>query len=256
MVQQLAIEPNAIAANAWVPCPQDSMIHSSAAKTDILLRAERLTKVHPDGNVTALADVNLSIGRGEFTAIMGPSGSGKSTLLQILGLLDTPTSGEVYFESQPVSRMRHTDRVRAEKIGFVFQSFHLLPMLTALENVQVPMFEGRLAPRDRARKAAELLAQAGIAHRAHHLPHSMSVGERQRVAIARSLANDPILLLTDEPTGSLDTKTGQDIMGLFRDLHGRMGMTIVLVTHDAVVAEGAERLIRIRDGRIESDECR
>jgi len=256
MGQQLVIEPDAQAATARLACTDDIMTQSAGADGDELLRAERLTKIYSDGNVAALTDVSLSIRRGEFAAIMGPSGSGKSTLLAILGLLDTPTSGEVYFDNQPTSRMRHTDRVRAEKIGFVFQSFHLLPMLTALENVQVPMFEGPLGPRERTAKAAKLLAQAGIAHRAHHLPQSMSVGERQRVAIARALANDPMLLLTDEPTGSLDSKTGEEILDLFVDLHSRLGMTIVLVTHDAHVAERATRLIRIRDGRIESDEAR
>ena len=232
------------------------MTNSALRAGDELLRTEGLSKIYADGKVAALTDVNLSIRRREFTAIMGKSGSGKSTLLQILGLLDAPTSGEVYFESRPVSQMRHTDRVRAEKIGFVFQSFHLLPVLTALENAQVPMFESALRPRERAAKAGQLLAMAGIAHRAGHLPHSMSVGERQRVAIARALANDPVLLLADEPTGSLDSKTGEEILDLFLDLHCRLGMTIVLVTHDPRVAERARRLIRIRDGRIESDELR
>ncbi len=228
------------------------MTESDLAR-DVLLRCSGLSKIYADGQVAALSDIDLSIRRGEFVAIMGPSGSGKSTLLQILGLLDTPTSGEFSFENQPTSRMRATDRVRAEKIGFVFQSFHLLPMLTALENVQVPMFEGRLGPRERIAKAAKLLEQAGIGHRAHHLPHTMSVGERQRVAIARSLANDPLLLLADEPTGALDTKTGEEILDLFVDLHNRLGITVVLVTHDPRVAQRAERLIHIRDGRIESD---
>jgi putative ABC transport system ATP-binding protein len=229
---------------------------STNASHDALLRCANLGKVYPDGAVAALRDVDLSIRDGEFLAIMGPSGSGKSTLLQILGLLDTPTSGEFYFADQATSRLRNTDRLRATKIGFVFQSFHLLPMLTASENVQVPMFESDLPARERATKAAELLKLAGIAHRASHLPHSMSVGERQRVAIARSLANDPVLLLADEPTGALDTKTGAEIMNLFVDLHRRRGMTVVLVTHDPRVAERAERLIQICDGSIASDERR
>lgn len=223
---------------------------------DELLRADGLTKVYPDGNVTALSAVDLSIRRGEFTAIVGKSGSGKSTLLHILGLLDAPTAGEVYFENRPVSRLSHADRVRAEKIGFVFQSFHLLPMLTALENVQVPMLEGPLAAKERVVKAARLLAQVGMSPRAGHLPHNMSVGERQRVAIARALANDPVLLLTDEPTGSLDSSTGEEILKLFFDLHRTTGMTVVLVTHDLKVAERAGRVVRIRDGRIESDQRR
>jgi ABC-type lipoprotein export system ATPase subunit len=240
-------------ADTWHASMTDPVVATSGEE---LVRAENVTKVYPDGDVTALAGVNLSIRRGEFTAIMGPSGSGKSTLLQIVGLLDRPSSGEVFFENRPTSRLRHADRVRAEKIGFVFQSFYLLPMLTALENVQVPMFEGPLPPRLRVEKARELLVQAGIAHRAGHLPQSMSVGERQRVAIARALANDPVLLLADEPTGSLDTKTGQEILALFLRLHRETGTTVVLVTHDPRVAERARRLVQIRDGRIESDERR
>jgi putative ABC transport system ATP-binding protein len=234
---------------------QNRMTTSDISR-DELLRCENIGKVYPDGEVAALADVDLSIRAGEFVAIMGPSGSGKSTLLQILGLLDTPTTGEFYFASQATRRLRNTDRLRATKIGFVFQSFHLLPMLTASENVQVPMFESELPAHQRAAKAVDLLTLAGIAHRARHLPHSMSVGERQRVAIARSLANDPMLLLADEPTGALDTKTGEAIMDLFVELHRRRGMTVVLVTHDPRVAERAERLIRICDGRIASDERR
>jgi putative ABC transport system ATP-binding protein len=221
-----------------------------------LIECVGLSKIYTDGQVAALANIDLTIRRHEFVVIMGPSGSGKSTLLQILGLLDVPTAGELYFEGHPLRSMRNADRMRAEKIGFVFQSFHLLPMLTALENVQVPMFESALRPNERVSKATALLAQAGIGHRANHLPHSMSVGERQRVAIARSLANDPLLLLADEPTGALDTKTGEEILDLFVDLHERLGMTVVLVTHDPRVADRAQRLIRIRDGRIESDERR
>ncbi|HVU87958.1 MAG TPA: ABC transporter ATP-binding protein [Pirellulales bacterium] len=237
-------------------CPRQNCMTTSDAPRDELLRCDKVAKIYPDGQVAALADIDLSIHGGEFVAIMGPSGSGKSTLLQILGLLDTPTTGELHFEGLPTSRLRHTDRVRAAKIGFVFQSFHLLPMLTALENVQVPMFESELPAQQRAAKAAELLDRAGIGHRARHLPQRMSVGERQRVAIARSLANDPVLLLADEPTGALDTKTGEDIMDLFVDLHRRQQMTIVVVTHDSRVAERAERLIHICDGRMVSDERR
>lgn len=223
---------------------------------ETLLRAERLTKLYPDGEVRALDGVDLTIERGEFVAIVGPSGSGKSTLLQLLGLLDEPSDGEVYFEGQPVSRLANTDRLRAERIGFVFQSFHLLPMLTALENVQVPMFESTLPHAARGEKARELLAAVGMQHRAGHLPLRLSVGERQRVAIARSLANDPALLLADEPTGNLDTRTGEEILELFFRLHEQANLTVVLITHDPRVAARAARVVHLRDGKIEADERR
>lgn len=220
---------------------------------DEIIRTEHLGKVYPDGNVTAVADVNLAIGRGEYVAIVGPSGSGKSTLLHLLGLLDQPTSGELYFEGQPVSQIRRLDRVRAQRIGFVFQSFHLLPALTAVENVQTPMFEGTLSPRDRERKAMRLLEQVGLAQRARHLPLRLSVGERQRVSIARALANDPVLLLADEPTGNLDTQRGVEILELFARFRGEANRTLVIITHDAAVAARADRVIGIRDGRVVSD---
>jgi putative ABC transport system ATP-binding protein len=221
-----------------------------------LLRADRLSRTYPDGHVNALYDVSVCIRRGEYVAIMGPSGSGKSTLLNLLGSLDQPTGGEVYFDGQPLSTMRSLDEYRSKHLGFVFQSFHLLPTLTAVENVQVPMFEGPLSARQRARKAAELLATVGMSHRANHLPVRLSVGERQRVALARALANDPALLLADEPTGNLDTKTADEVLGLFDRLHRERGMTLVVVTHSPEVAERAERTLRIRDGRLVADERR
>jgi putative ABC transport system ATP-binding protein len=223
---------------------------------DEIIRAEQVGKKYPDGAVVALSDVNLTIRRGEYVAIVGPSGSGKSTLLNLLGLLDEPTSGTIYFEGEPVVRLRNLDRIRSQKIGFVFQSFHLLPMLTAVENVQVPMFEGDLAPRQRAEKATALLEQVGLAHRASHLPLRLSVGERQRVAIARALANDPVLLLADEPTGNLDSKSGEEILQLFDRLHREAAITFVVITHSSEVAAQAERTISVRDGRIEAAETR
>ncbi|MCS6851300.1 MAG: ABC transporter ATP-binding protein [Gemmataceae bacterium] len=216
----------------------------------VLVRSDHLCKTYPDGHVTALVDVNLRIGRGEYVAIMGPSGSGKSTLLNLLGALDRPTSGEIIFDGQPLSTLRDLDRFRAEKVGFVFQSFHLLPTLTALENVQIPMFEGRLSAAARARRAAALLDVVGMAHRLDHVPGQLSVGERQRVAIARALANDPVLLLADEPTGNLDSRTAADILALFDQLHREHGKTIVMVTHGQDVAERAQRILRMRDGRL------
>jgi putative ABC transport system ATP-binding protein len=215
-----------------------------------LLRTERLCKTYPDGQVNALSDVTLSIARGDYLAIMGTSGSGKSTLLNLLGALDQPTSGEVYFEDQPLSAIADLDRFRSQKLGFVFQSFFLLPTLTALENVQIPMFEGPLSARQRSAKASELLHLVGMKHRLHHRPGQLSVGERQRVAIARALANDPVLLLADEPTGNLDSHTAADVLDLFAHLHRDRDMTLVLVTHGQDVAERAERILRMSDGRI------
>jgi len=185
-------------------------------------------------------------------AVMGPSGSGKSTLLNLIGALDRPTSGEIYFQGAPLSPM-HLPRLRAEKIGFVFQSFLLIPTLTALENVQVPMFEGPLHAAQRARKAAELLAAVELAGRAGHLPRTLSVGERQRVAIARALANDPILLLADEPTGNLDSQSAAKVLGLFARLHQERGVTLMMVTHSLEVARHAQRVVSMRDGRVVSD---
>jgi putative ABC transport system ATP-binding protein len=218
-----------------------------------LIQATNLSKTYPDGQVNALQGVNLAIRKGEYVAIMGPSGSGKSTLLNLLGALDLPTEGTICFDGQPLDKIPDLDALRAHQIGFVFQSFHLLPTLTAVENVQVPMFESKLPPAERAEKAARLLDEVGMGHRLKHLPNRLSVGERQRVAIARSLANDPMLLLADEPTGNLDTKTAEDILALFSRLHRERGMTLVVITHSEEVGERAGRVIRIRDGQIESD---
>ena len=220
---------------------------------DPLFRAEHLSKLYPDGQVHAVEDVNLGIRRGEYVAIMGPSGSGKSTLLNLFGALDRPTSGEVYFDGEPYSRFHSLDRLRARKFGFVFQSFHLLPILTAVENVQVPMFEGSLSASSRTSKARELLDLVGMGHRAKHMPQKLSVGERQRVAIARSLANDPIVLLADEPTGNLDSIAAEGVFDLFAHLHREQGMTIVLITHDEEFGLRAQRTVRMQDGRVNSD---
>ena len=187
---------------------------------------------------------------------MGPSGSGKSTLLNLLGALDRPTSGEVFFDGQPLSKVRSLDRLRVQKFGFVFQSFHLLPILTAVENVQVPMFEGTLAAAARARKAKELLELVGMGHRVNHLPQKLSVGERQRVAIARSLANDPIALLADEPTGNLDSVSAEGVFELFAHLHREQGMTIVLITHDEEFGHRAQRTIRMQTATSSPTCCR
>jgi len=216
----------------------------------VILRAERVSKVYHDGRVEALVDVSLEVRRGEYLALMGPSGSGKSTLLNLLGALDRPTQGEVFFEGQALGAMKSLDRYRAEKLGFVFQSFYLLPTLTALQNVQIPMFEIEVSAGERVQRAGRMLELVGMGHRAGHLPAELSVGERQRVAIARALANGPAVLLADEPTGNLDTKTAAGIFELFERLHREHGMTIVLVTHDPGLAARTERIVRMQDGRI------
>jgi putative ABC transport system ATP-binding protein len=218
-----------------------------------LFRTEHVSKLYPDGQVHAVEDVSINIRRGEYVAIMGPSGSGKSTLLNLLGALDSPSSGEIFFDGQPLSEVRNPDRIRAQKFGFVFQSFHLLPILTSVENVQVPMFEGTLSSSARVAKAKELLELVGMGHRANHLPQKLSVGERQRVAIARSLANDPIALLADEPTGNLDSASAHGVFDLFAHLHREQGMTIVLITHDESFGQLAQRTIRMQDGHVKSD---
>jgi putative ABC transport system ATP-binding protein len=229
----------------------DSMVNND----QVLLRCEHISKRYEDGDVAAVVDLDLVVRQGEYVAIMGPSGCGKSTLLNMLGTLDVPSEGEVYFDGRPLSTVQNVERLRAEKIGFVFQAFHLLPTLTAIENVQVPMFEMALSSQQRAQKARELLESVQMGHRSRHLPTKLSAGERQRVAIARALANDPILLLADEPTGNLDTKTGEEVLAMFESLHRRRRMTLVVVTHSQEVAAKAERLIRMRDGRIITDQA-
>ena len=225
---------------------------SSPAEAPIL-RTEHVTKLYTDGQVCRLDDVSLEIYRGEYLSIMGHSGSGKSTLLNMLGMLDRPTAGEVFLDGQPVSQVRNLDSLRAQKIGFVFQSFYLLPVLSALENVQVPMFEGKLPVTERPKKALELLDLVKLGHRVNHLPLQLSVGERQRVAIARALANEPLLLLADEPTGNLDSKSADTVFDLFAQLHRERGMTIVLITHSEDLGVRAERIVRMEDGRLLSD---
>jgi ABC-type lipoprotein export system ATPase subunit len=219
-------------------------VHSSP-----LLRAEGLTKTYPDGEVQALRGVSLDVERNESVAIMGPSGCGKSTLLHLLGGLDRPTEGEIYFRGTPLSRIDR-DQYRAREVGFVFQSFHILSTLSAVENVQVPMFETALARRQRIERAEALIEQVGLTHRRNHRPMHLSVGERQRVAIARALANEPSLLLADEPTGNLDSRSQDEVLQLLDDLRQRQGLTLVIVTHSPEVAAAAQRVIRMKDGRV------
>ena len=232
----------------------DADADADAGPGPTLIRCERLNKTYPDGDVRALVDVSFAVRAGDYAAITGPSGCGKTTLLNIIGALDEPDSGQLFFEERPFpSRVDDLDRFRSSRVGFVFQAFHLLPTLTAVENVQVPMFEGPLTARQRAKKAAELLDMAGIGHRKGHLPNKLSAGERQRVAIARALANDPSLLLADEPTGNLDSKTGEDVLAMFGRLQAERGLTLLVVTHSQEVAARARRWIRMRDGQIRED---
>jgi putative ABC transport system ATP-binding protein len=204
--------------------------------------------------VEALRGIDLRIAAGELIAITGPSGSGKTTLMEILGCLLQPTDGRYLFKGRPVHAIPPDGlaRLRGEEIGFVFQAFNLLPRVTAAENVELPLTYRRVAPRERRERALDALARVGLAARAHHLPAELSGGERQRVAIARALIGRPALILADEPTGNLDTRTGTEILTLLRELH-RDGNTVVLVTHDPRIAEQVERTVTIRDGRIETD---
>jgi putative ABC transport system ATP-binding protein len=225
------------------------MSDAQAESNARLLRAEGLVKTYPDGDVKAVRGVSLAIAEREFVAITGPSGCGKSTLLHILGGLDRPDEGEVFFRGDPLGSL-DLDAFRARRLGFVFQSFHLVPTLTALENVQVPMFEADWPRSERADRAGRLLEEVGLSHRAGHLPRKLSVGERQRVAIARALANEPTLLLADEPTGNLDSKAQAEVLDLLGRLRRERGLTLVVVTHGAEVAAAADREIKLRDGRV------
>lgn len=204
--------------------------------------------------IHALRSVTFSIARGEYVALMGPSGSGKSTLMNLIGCLDTPSKGAYFLSGQEVSRMNDQQlaEVRNREIGFVFQTFNLLPRLTALENVALPLVYAGVSRTERLDRAAEVLDRVGLTSRMKHKPNELSGGQRQRVAVARALVNRPSILLADEPTGNLDSKTSIDIMNLFADIHTQ-GNTIVLVTHEEEIARYAHRIVRLRDGSIESD---
>jgi putative ABC transport system ATP-binding protein len=214
-----------------------------------LLRAERLAKYFPDGNVQALRGVWLEISEAESVAITGPSGCGKSTLLHLLGGLDRPTQGDVYFRGKALSHL-DIDSYRAHEVGFVFQSFYLMPTLTALENVQIPMFEGPYSSAERIDRAKRLIEEVGLADRSAHRPSQLSIGQRQRVAIARSLGNDPSVVLADEPTGNLDSKSQDEIIQLLHRLRDSRKLTLVIVTHSHEVAQAADRQIAMKDGQV------
>ena len=226
----------------------------SAASAPPLLQAKALTREFDEGRVRALRGVDFTINQGEFIAITGPSGCGKSTLLQLLGALDQPTSGELFYRGNSILDDPNPAAYRASEIGFIFQAFHLLPTFTAAENVQLPMFESNRSASKRRERARELLKLVGLEQRLDHFPSKLSGGERQRVAIARSLANEPSLLLADEPTGNLDSKNAHTVLDLIIRLQQEHGRTMVMVTHDPTIAQRAGRILRMMDGRIISDE--
>jgi putative ABC transport system ATP-binding protein len=229
-------------------------MNPSTASAVPLLKAKALTREFDEGQVKALRGVDFSINEGEFVAIAGPSGCGKSTLLQLLGALDQPTSGELFYRGESIPDHPDPAAYRASEIGFIFQAFHLLPTFTALENVQLPMFESCRSRSERREHARELLRLVGLEERLDHFPSKLSGGERQRVAIARSLANGPSLLLADEPTGNLDSDNAHAVLDLIISVQQEQGRTMVLVTHDASIAERAGRILHMMDGRIVSDQ--
>ncbi len=226
-------------------------------KGDFVVETVDLNKEFHLGDiiVPALRDINFQVKKGEFLVIMGPSGSGKSTLLNMIGGLDHPTSGKVYINGQDISKMSDaalTD-LRARDIGFVFQFYNLVPVLTALENVELPLMVTGVSDKESRKRATELLGLVGLGDRMHHRPDELSGGQRQRVSIARAIANDPAIVLADEPTGDVDTKTGDEILDLMHDLNRNLGTTLIVITHDPAVAEHCDRLVRIVDGQIATD---
>jgi len=224
-----------------------------------LIKVRDLAKIYQIGTqeVHALRTIDLDIVKNEFVALMGPSGSGKSTLMNIIGCLDTPSRGSYFLNGQDVSNMEDDDlaEVRNREIGFVFQTFNLLPRYSALENVALPLIYKGVAKSERQERAKEVLNHVGLGDRVDHKPNELSGGQRQRVAVARALVNKPAIILADEPTGNLDTKTSYEIMALFDEIHSQ-GNTIILVTHEEDIAEHAKRVVRLRDGLVEKDELR
>ena len=236
------------------PAPEPELRHG---RGEVLLSIESVRRVYRvgDDDVHALDGVSLTIRRGEFVALMGPSGSGKSTLLNVLGCLDRPTSGRYVLDGTPVESLGEPElaAVRRRLIGFIFQAYHLVPRMSAARNVELPLILAGMPPRERALRVREMLDRVGLTARARHRPDQLSGGERQRVAIARAMAPGPSLLLADEPTGNLDSRTGDEIMDVLARLHAA-GLTIVMVTHDPRMGERAERTLRMRDGRILGDD--
>ncbi|MBN1810642.1 MAG: ABC transporter ATP-binding protein [Anaerolineae bacterium] len=219
--------------------------------TEIIVETRDLVKVYGDGaQVRALGGVNMQVEKGEFISVMGPSGSGKSTLLNMLGALDRPTSGQVLIGGEDLTKVRDLDTFRARTVGFIFQLHNLIPTLTALENVEVPMMGQPIGRGKRKRRAKQLLELVGLADRMNHLPNQLSGGQRQRVAVARALANEPKLVLADEPTGDLDTHSGEEVIALMHRLNHELGTTFIAVTHDPSVARKTDRILVMRDGNI------
>ena len=222
----------------------------------LVIKIRNITRDFPLGNeiVKVLKGIDLDIERGEYVALMGPSGSGKSTLMNLLGCLDTPTSGSYELNGNDVSNMTDDElaEIRNKEIGFVFQTFNLLPRTTALENVALPMIYAGASKSERTERAKQVLTDVGLADRMDHRPNQLSGGQRQRVAVGRALVNKPSIILADEPTGNLDSKTSEEIMNLFNDIH-KAGNTVIVVTHEEDIAERAHRIIRLRDGVVESD---
>jgi putative ABC transport system ATP-binding protein len=229
----------------------------SENSTDSVVRIEHVIKEFATGDSVfrALDNVSLEIARGEMIGIMGPSGSGKSTLMTIVGLLDTPTSGSYWLDGQDVGGLDRLQqaRVRNAKLGFVFQNFNLLPRLSALKNVELPLVYARVAAREREARARAALAAVGLESKLHNRPNELSGGQKQRVAVARALIGTPSLILADEPTGALDTRTGAEIMAMFHALNRKLGLTIVIVTHDPEIGRQMDRVIGLRDGQISSN---
>lgn len=225
--------------------------------SESIIQIRQITKFFKVGEqvVKALNGVDMDVKRNEFMALMGPSGSGKSTLMNIIGCLDTPTGGSYILNKRDVSRMTDDElaEIRNKEIGFVFQTFNLLPRYSALENVALPLIYAGISKSERNKRATAVLDQVGLADRMHHKPNELSGGQRQRVAVARALVNRPSIILADEPTGNLDTKTSYEIMALIDEIHQR-GNTIILVTHEEDIAQHAKRIVRLRDGKIEFDE--
>ena len=221
-----------------------------------IINIEHISRVYQVGTeeVRALSDISISIDKNEYVAIMGPSGSGKSTLMNVLGCLDTPTAGKYEFNKNNVSEMNDNDlaKIRNKEIGFVFQTFNLLPRSDAFHNVELPLIYAGVSKAERRSRAKQALVDVGLENRMHHKPNELSGGQRQRVAIARALVTNPSIILADEPTGNLDSKTGEEIMLLFNEIHGK-GNTIILVTHEEYIAEHAARIVRLKDGLVESD---
>ncbi|HEX5138613.1 MAG TPA: ABC transporter ATP-binding protein [Planctomycetota bacterium] len=216
-----------------------------------LVELRRVRRLFEGGRVHALDGIDLALHRGEFVAVTGPSGSGKTTLLNLMGAMDLPDEGEVYFEGTRIDSARAMERVRAERIGFVFQMHNLIPVLRAAENVEVPLVP-RMPRAARRERAVRLLGEVGLGHRADADVRGLSGGERQRVAIARALANEPALILADEPTGNLDSRTGHEVMEVLHAARRRTGATLVLVTHNLEICEGCDRHVKLHDGRIEA----